>query len=363
MIRVVIAEDSATSRELLEAVLSGDPEIEVVGVASNGAEAVALVRALKPDVVTMDIRMPVMDGFEATKAIMIETPTPVVIVTSRDVRDVQSSMRALRLGALTAIAKPSGPLSPRFARDAQELVETVKAMSQVSVVRQVRGMSTPEPQARPAGDRGAAHGARGGAGRAPRAKVVALAASTGGPQVLHRVLAGLPARLDAPLMIVQHIATGFSAGLTDWLASATALKVRLATPGAALEPGTAYVAPTDLHLGAGPDRTVELATGPPVDGFRPSASRLFESVGRVYGASALGVVLSGMGHDGVAGLRVIKAAGGQVIAQDQASSVIFGMPGAAIEAGLADHVLSPEGIIAQIIRLVEGEDDGGGRVR
>jgi two-component system chemotaxis response regulator CheB len=342
MIRVLVAEDSPTTRALLVAILASDPEIEVGGEARDGVEAVELTRALRPDVITMDIRMPRLDGFEATREIMITAPTPIVIVTASMVaRDVETSMHALKAGALTVLPKPGGPQDPNFEAATRQLVAQVKAMAQVKVVRHWRPIAPANREAEPARPRAA-----------PRGRVVALAASTGGPAALHRLLSDLPAGFPVPLLAVQHITPGFVGGLVDWLNKAGGPRVKVAADGEPLAPGTVYVAPDDRHLDVSPRRAVALAETPPVGGFRPSGTALFEAVARVYGAAAVAVILTGMGDDGVEGLRAVRRAGGRVLAQDEKSSVVFGMPGAAVAAGLADDVLPLEEIPRRLVEFV-----------
>lgn len=339
MIRVLVAEDSPTSRALLVEILRADPEVEIAGEAANGVEAVEMTKRLRPSVVTMDIRMPKMDGFQATRQIMIETPTPIVIVSgSLDVREVEVSMHALKAGALTLVPKPQGPEAPEFEEQARRFRDTVKAMSQVKVVRRWPERPRPEPLPSPQVNTGA------------RARVIAVGASTGGPAALARVLSELPGDFPVPLLIVQHIARGFMPGFAAWLNSSSALRVKLAQEGEPLLPRTVYLAPDDKHLGVTPDRSAIVVSGAaPIGGFRPSASFLFESVARAFGAAGVSVILTGMGQDGIEGLRAVRAAGGRVLAQDEETSVVFGMPGAAVAAGLADLTL-PLGAIALRLR-------------
>lgn len=346
MIRVLVVEDSPTARALLVEILSSDPEVQVIGEARDGEEAVALTKKLRPDVVTMDIQMPRMNGFEATKEIMISTPTPIVIVTaSLLARDVETSMHALRAGALAVLAKPGGPDSPEFEDHAKQLVAHVKAMSQVKVVRHWRMPGGPRKAPRKGrADLAALSSAKG--------QVVAIATSTGGPAALHRLLAALPGQYPLPILVVQHITRGFSAGLADWLNKMTDLHVKLAEQGEPLAGHTVYLAPDDRHLGVTPARTVALSADAPVGGFRPSGTYLFESVARAFGPATVAVILTGMGDDGVEGLRAVRQAGGHIIAQDEASSVIFGMPGVAVAAGLPDLVLPLEDIPSRLLEVV-----------
>jgi two-component system, chemotaxis family, protein-glutamate methylesterase/glutaminase len=348
MIRVLLAEDTVTARELLAAILGDDPEIQVVGQARDGVEAVALTARLRPDLVLMDIHMPRMDGLAATKEIMITAPTPIVLVTgSTKAREVQASLEMLRSGALDVLVKPPGPDQPEFEAAARQLVETVKAMAQVRVVRHWRAAPAPAPM--PAGGREPARPASPGGGRG---RVVAIASSTGGPAALERLLAGLPGTFPVPILVVQHITQGFTAGLAAWLNSVGPLRVTVAQEGEALAPRTVYFAPDDRHLGVSPRGAVTLSAGPPVGGFRPSGTPLFESVARCYGAATVAVILTGMGEDGVAGLRAVRSAGGHVLAQDEKTSIVFGMPGAAVAAGLPHAVLPLEAIADRLVALV-----------
>jgi two-component system, chemotaxis family, protein-glutamate methylesterase/glutaminase len=343
MIRVLVVEDMPTARQLVVGILSSDPEISVVGEAADGTEAVELVRRLQPDAITMDVMMMPMDGIQATTLIMAQRPTPIVIVTSLDVNEVNLSMRALGAGALAALPKPRGPGSAGFAEDARRLLTTVKAMSRVALLRRPGRRADPAPASPPPSPRGALRG-----------RIVAVAASTGGPAALQRMLARLPAGFPAPVLVVQHIALGFADGFARWLSGAGPLRAIVATEGAALAPGCVYVAPDDRHLGVSPDGTrAALSDEPPVGGFRPSGTHLFGSVASAIGAGGIGVILSGMGRDGLAGLTRLRAAGGRVLAQDAASCAVNGMPGAVVEAGLADGVLSPEAIAERLAGWVK----------
>ncbi|MCA9143559.1 MAG: chemotaxis-specific protein-glutamate methyltransferase CheB [Planctomycetaceae bacterium] len=343
MLKVLIVDDSAVARELLEQILSSDPDIQVVAVAKNGQEAVEFAKKYCPDIITMDIHMPVMNGFEATKEIMIECPTPIVIVSaSSAVNDVEWAMQSLHVGALTLQLKPSGPDSPSFDRDARELIESVKTMAEVRVmrhrrhaddVRQILGPATP-------------HSMR------LRVQAVAIAASTGGPPALHQVLSGLPADFPVPVLLVQHIADGFAEGFASWLNLSVPPAVKIAEDREVLQRGTVYVAPQAKHLGVSSTGRVVLSATPPVDGFRPSATHLFESCSRAFGSKVVGIVLTGMGRDGADGLRALREQGGHTIAQDEATSVVYGMPGVVVAEGLADTVLPIDQIAAHLVKLV-----------
>jgi two-component system chemotaxis response regulator CheB len=349
MVRVLVVDDSVTARSLITAVLRADPAIEVVGHAKDGAEALRAAKELRPDVITMDFQMPVLDGFEAAFQIMMEAPTPIVIVSgSLDVRDVVVSMEAMRAGALAIVAKPPGPGSPAFARESRSFANTVKAMSQVKIVRRFGNRpAAAAPTRTPAADAGPGLSV----GAAERS-LLALAASTGGPAALHKILTELPADFPAPILVVQHIAIGFAEGLAAWLDRACRLKVKLAQPDEPLLGGVVYLAPDDRHLGITPAHRAQVVDAPPINGFRPSATHLFESAAATYGSRAVGVILTGMGEDGAVGLQRLHAAGGFVMAQDEASSAVFGMPKAAIQTGMVDQILPIETMATQIEKMM-----------
>jgi two-component system chemotaxis response regulator CheB len=338
MIRVLVAEDSPTARLLLVEILSSDPDIQVVGQARDGVEAVEMTRTLRPDLVTMDVHMPRLNGLDATREIMTTVPTPIVIVTSSAVAgDVERSMHALRAGALDVVPKPVGPHLPGFAEVAQRLIRTVKALSQVKVVRHWRAAqpTIAVPNSRPS-----------------RSPIVAIATSTGGPPALEQLLRGLPGDFAAPLLVVQHIAPGFVGGLASWLDAVSDLRVKIAEDGELLRPHRVYLAPDGRHLGVAAAGTVVLAEAAPVGGFRPSGTFLFESAAAAFGAAVVAVILTGMGDDGVAGLKAVRATGGRILAQDEASSIVFGMPGAAVAAGLPDQVLPLDALAPRLVQLV-----------
>jgi two-component system, chemotaxis family, protein-glutamate methylesterase/glutaminase len=344
MIRILVVDDSATARALLVEILHGDPHIQVVGEARDGLEGVELTRQLRPDLVTMDVRMPRLDGFAATKEIMIAAPTPIVIVTANfKEREVEAAMHSLRTGAVAVLHKPVGPESPNFEKEATEFLATIKAMAQVKVVRHWG------PPPRPGSPEG----------RAPRRDrelkpIVTIAASTGGPAALHGILSRLPGDFPAPILIVQHNAPGFMSGLVNWLNGNCDLTVKVATQGEPLRAHTAYFAPDEFHLGVSDRGTVLLSAAPPVGGFRPAATFLFDSAAKVFGASVLALILTGMGEDGVEGLRAVREAKGWILAQDESSSVVWGMPGAAVAAGLADLVLPLDAIPVRLLEIVRG---------
>jgi len=356
VIRVLVADDSATSRALLVGLLSGEPDFQVVGEATNGQEAVEMTERLTPDLITMDVQMPVMDGLEATKQIMARSPRPIIIVShAAHEDDVKLSLDATRAGALMVLAKPDGPLSPRSASDRQQLVSMARAMSQVKVVRR-HGTASRVSANTPVSHSAFTVPSPVRTQTPPGSiRLVAIAASAGGPAAIRTILADLPRSFPVPILIVQHIARGFTRGLAHWLAGATALDVKLAELGEPADPGTVYIAPDDRHIGCRLDGAdtirIVLDNAPAVGAFRPSASYLFRSVADSLGANALSVILTGMGDDGIEGLRAAKAAGGRVIAQDEASSVIFGMPREAARAGVVDLVVGLDSIARRLVEL------------
>ncbi len=260
--------------------LESDPGIRVVGTAVNGEEAVAMARDLKPNVIVMDVHMPLVNGFEATHRIMTDFPTPIIIVSSTvDVHEKAVSMKALELGALALMEKPKGPGHPEFEAECRHFLSTVRALSAVKVVRRWANHNTATRLRRLTPDASP--------GRA-LAEIVAIAASTGGPAALHRLLSSVPRDFDAPVLIVQHMASGFIEGFAEWLDSGTRLSVRVARPGMKLESGVVYVAPDDRQLGAVGSRTIEVTSELPIDGFRPSGTHLFRSVGAALRQQGVG---------------------------------------------------------------------------
>ena len=345
MVRVLIVDDSPTVRALLAAMLESDPDLQVVGTATNGEQAVRQAHALKPDVITMDIRMPGMDGIEATEHIMAECPTPIVILSSAVASpDAHITFNALQAGALEVMQKPVGINHADFEIIRERLVRTVKLMAEVKLVRR-RVRKGTAPIAPPA--MAAAH-------RLPA--LLAIGASTGGPSALNTLLLrALPAGFPLPVVVVQHMSAGFLAGLVNWLQLQSRLQLEVAVDGQLLRPGEVYFAPDDQHLICASRGVLGLTRTPPVSHVRPSATVLFQSVARVYGANAAGLVLTGMGDDGAAGLKAIRDQGGLTIAQDEASCVVYGMPKVAVELGAVERVLALDRIAPALAELAAEE--------
>lgn len=345
MIKVLVAEDSPTIRVFLTAILESEPDIKVVAAVSDGAAAVEAVRRLKPDVVTMDIHMPGLDGFSATREIMETVPVPIVIVSGAVQDEVAATFKAVEAGALAFIRRPAGLGHDDHEREAEALVTSVRLMSEVKVVRRWK-----RPPA--IAERVAAVAAAGTA-PAPRdkARVVVIGASTGGPVALQTILSALPADFPLPILVVQHIARGFVAGFADWLDAACALPVTVARDGEEVTGGHVYVAPDDRHMGVDAYGRIQLIDSPPEAGLRPAVGHLFRSVAAHYGGRSIGVLLTGMGADGADDLCILRTLGAITIAQDAASSVVHGMPGVAIERGGAMHVLAPAAIAAKLVEV------------
>ncbi|MBI5248892.1 MAG: chemotaxis response regulator protein-glutamate methylesterase [Desulfomonile tiedjei] len=349
MIKVLVVEDSPVALELLKHILSSDPEINVIGTAENGLEAVEFVSRQKPDVITMDIIMPKMDGFEATRSIMESNPVPIVIVSASLVREeVEKTWKAVEAGAVAVLEKPKYSSPGQPSEDAERLIETVKLMSQVKVVRRWRravpsnpvpapAAALPRPVVRKASDR--------------HIKVVAIGASTGGPPVLQQLFSKLPSNFRYPVLLVQHISPGFTRGFVDWLNRTSNVKVDLASNGETAVPGRVYVAPDGLQMKIEPSGKIILANDKPENGIRPSVSYLFRSVARSFGDKAVGVLLTGMGRDGAEELKAMRDEGAVTIAQDKESCIVYGMPMEAVKLGGAQYSLSPERMTEMLVRL------------
>jgi two-component system, chemotaxis family, protein-glutamate methylesterase/glutaminase len=345
-ISVLVVEDSPVVRELISHILANDPGIAVIGRVGSGEEAVTAADRLQPDVITMDINLPGINGYEATRRIMETVPTRIIIVSaSYDPQDVARSLRVVEAGALAILPPPLGIGHPDFRVRAAELIRIVKLMSEIKVVR--RWPRTQAP--------GKPH-ARIEVPQTPgKVEVVAMGASTGGPLVLKTILAGLGPGFPLPVLIVQHMSPGFIPGLAAWLGETTGVPVQVARQRQQIEPGQAYLAPDGLHMEVDLFGRIELSDAPPLGGLRPSIGPLFHSVARSYGPRGIGILLTGMGADGVAELAQMKAAGAVTIAQDQESSVVHGMPGEAIKLGAALYVLPPERI-AELLKALTGPD-------
>lgn len=352
-VNVLVVDDSPICRQLIADALTKDPELNVVGFATTGLEAIAKVAALKPNVITMDVDMPELDGLSATERIMAETPTPILVLTA-DPRKENPGLthRALEVGALALQVKPALDAGP----EAWNLAREVKLLSTVKVIRHLRGTRKPGGSSptnlvvNPEADKAAFATSPIG--------IVAVASSTGGPQVVHKMLMELPADFPAPIVLVQHINAAFTESLAGWLGASARIKVKVAKDGDALVPGTCFVAPPGLHLLVPSRGKLALQQGAPRDGHVPSGSTLLESAAKAYGRRSVGVVLTGMGSDGADGMVAVKTAGGRTIAQSQESCVVFGMPSAAIARGGAELTVHGDEMALVLLKLARGETVG-----
>ncbi len=340
MIRVLVVDDSVTTRAMLIAILQTDPGISVVGQAVDGMDAFAQTQTLKPDLITMDIRMPGMDGLEATRRILENCPTPIVIVSAAiEAPDLRISFNALKAGALDVVEKPVGQTHKDYESIRDRLLSAVKVMSGVKVIRRRASAPGPLTFAPPE------HPLK-------RAlSVVAIGSSTGGPAVLNTILRSIPTDFSLPIVIVQHMTIGFMKGLVDWLSAECKLPLTLVEAPLTIRPGHVYFAPDTRHLEFLSRGMLAPVDGPQVSYVKPSATVLFNSVARIYGPEAVGVVLTGMGDDGAIGLKAMRDRGAVTLAQDARSCVVYGMPKVAVELGAVEQSLGLEAIVRNLIDL------------
>ena len=357
-IRVLVVEDSMFMRKVLEGIFHADEQLQVVGNAKDGREAVALAESLKPDVITMDINMPHMDGLQATAEIMTTNPRPIVIVSSESREGAASTLRALELGAIEFVAKPSSAIDLDMQSVKEELLRKVRMAAKVRVVRtasrlaltiqNANGSKSPAPasvRVRPSPMPGLDQ----------RFPVVVLAASTGGPATVMRIAPGFTGDFPAAVILVQHMPAAFTTQYATQLAEFTGIRVKEAEANESLQPGTLYICPGGQHLRITPTGRIQLdGTSGRINGYLPSIDATMESVAAFAGPLSIAGILTGMGNDGAQGATAIKAAGGLVLAQDEATSVIFGMPAEAIKAGAVDQVLSIDDIYPAIEKRVLG---------
>jgi two-component system chemotaxis response regulator CheB len=360
-IRVLVADDSTFMCKVLKEIINSDPQLEVAGQARDGREAVALAESLKPDVITMDINMPHLDGLQATELIMSQHPRPIVIVSSESREGAATTLRALELGAIDFVPKPSNGIDLDMRNVREELTRKLKMAAKVHVVRTATRAKVPDPAPAARANTPAPSVRRSPAGdqNGNRLPIVIIAASTGGPAAVMRVVAGLPKGLPAAVLLVLHMPGAFTQPFTTQLAEVSQLRVKEAEQNETMQPGTIYLCPGSHHVRLSFTGKLNLDPGDRIDGYRPCADVAVESVAAHTRSATVAVVLTGMGNDAAKGVKFAKAAGGYVIAQDEATSVIFGMPAEAIKTGAVDEVLPLDEIsgaiekrIAQISRLV-----------
>jgi two-component system chemotaxis response regulator CheB len=349
MIRILVVDDSETVRQLLVHEIDRQEDLRVVGVAANGIEAVRQAEKLRPDVITMDIQMPLMDGLEATREIMCTQACPIIVVSQHwNQDDKQKLFEALETGAVAIANKPAGPGHPEYAESITHLLKMIRMMSEIKVITRRRSAPAPKkiplerlkmsgitcpPPCRACCPVGSHCGER-----------VVIGASTGGPVVLREIFERIPAPYHLPILVVQHIAPGFLPGLVDWLSKATGHTIEIARHGIKPEAGHIYFAPDDRHMGIAPNGSIHLSDEPKKHSLRPAVSCLFRSAAKNCGGTTIGILLTGMGADGAKELKLLKDAGAATIIQNQESCVVFGMPGEALKLDAARHILPPDEI-------------------
>ncbi|MDO8811004.1 MAG: chemotaxis-specific protein-glutamate methyltransferase CheB [Gallionella sp.] len=348
MIRVLLVDDSPIVLHILQRLLSRFPEIEVVGTAANGKEALDLVQALNPDVICTDLHMPVMDGLEFTRAVMNDYPRPILVVSVSVEPGSPNVFRMLEAGAVDVYPKPRDILNGDMDKLANELASKIRILAGVRVFRRRnngRGAAASKPAVMP-------HPPVFFPRPQAPLRVVVIGASTGGPQALREILARLPANFPLPVLCVQHIGSTFLSEMVTWLAEVSPLPVRKAEHGETPQAGVVYFAPEDAHLELDDGVRFALSLAEPCDGHRPSVTITMQAAARCFGAGTIGVLLTGMGRDGADGMASIAAAGGITIAQDEASSTVYGMNKQAVELGAVQHILPLEQIAPVLVELV-----------
>ena len=367
-IRVMLCDDSSVIRRMVRAALTADPQLEVVYEAVNGQDALDHVGSVRPDVVILDVEMPVMDGIDAAYAIRSRSPTlPIIMFSSLTSQGAEATMDALAAGANDFAIKPSGTNNFQAAKEQvqKDLVAKIRILVGVpETARETLGVPASAPVV-PRGERQPALRTQSTSPPAAqrfqstgggRVSVIAIGVSTGGPDALGKLITGLPKPFPVPILITQHMPPVFTGLLAERLSQQSGHQVREAKHGDIVKAGEILIAPGDFHLTICRDKTsvvAQLDKSPPENSCRPAVDPLFRSIAKIYGRDALAVVLTGMGIDGGAGSRVIKQAGGRIFAQDKASSTVWGMPGYVAENGLADRVLPLEQIASELIRAVE----------
>jgi two-component system chemotaxis response regulator CheB len=373
-IKVLVVDDSAFMRKTITDILSSSPDIEVIGKARNGREAFEKVIELKPDVVTLDIEMPVLDGLQTLGYIMSECPTPVIMLSGAESKHADVTMTAFEYGAVDFILKPSGNISLDMDKIKDDLIKKVKAASKVEThklgfipgngdnsgisMMEVREMRKKQKATDAAGTDLTGRENTEPAKKSKDKKIIIIGTSTGGPRALQQVIPLLPRNLNASILVVQHMPAGFTKSLAERLDSQSGIKVREAVDGDIVKPGIVLIAPGDYHMTVRQEETngktkevIALIKSKKVQGVRPSVDVLLNSVAPIYGANSIGVILTGMGSDGTDGIRRLKSAGGRVIAEDESTCVVYGMPRSIVEQHLADYVLPINKIAESITQI------------
>ncbi len=346
MIKILIVDDSLTETMLLKSIFENEKDFEVVGIAKNGKDCLKKLKTLKPDIITMDILMPEMDGLETTRQIMSQFPIPIVIISSTISKEsVSQTFDALDAGALAVLEKPEQ--NKEFEKSRTRIIDIVRSMSEIHVIK--RRFFTKRKETKPILPLSLHHHVQ------PYYEIIAIAASVGGPQALKKILTALPRDFPLPIVIVQHMMHGFINGFTTWLNNTTHLVIKSAENHEILKGGTVYFAPDHHHMEVKHDQynlRIKLQSGPPISGFRPSATVLFQSIAKECGENAIGIILTGMGNDGAEGLLEMKKAKGLTLIQDPESTVVFGMAGVAQSMGAVDKVIELDKIADYLLKKI-----------
>lgn len=347
MIKILIVDDSPSEVAILKSILMKEKDFEIIGYAKNGKEAISITPLLKPDLITMDINMPIMDGLAATRYIMSHHPVPIVIISSRiNDQSLEYSFKALDAGAVGVLEKPQNITSPLFVNQQQQIVDTIRSMSSIKVIKRrfnTKSKSEIMPEKMLST-------------KIAEPEILVMGSSVGGPQALKIILNTLPFEFNIPIAIVQHMTPGFIHGFVKWLDNNCALKVKVVENNEELMPGTVYLAPDDLHFEikrVNGNLVARLSQQEAISGFIPSITALFHSVATTCGKNAIGILLTGMGNDGAKGLLEMKQEYAHTIIQDKESSVVFGMAGVAQSLGAADKIMPLDQIGDYILKMTK----------
>lgn len=347
MIKILIVDDSETETAILKTLFNSEPDFEVIACAKNGKEAVELTQLLKPDLITMDIQMPVMDGIEAIRMIMTQYPVPIIVISSKlNDESLNAAFQAMEAGALSVLDKPVNVLMPEFNKEKQKIIDTLRNMAEIKVIKRrfytnaknkISSLMTPEVKSN-------------------HYEIIAIGSSVGGPQALKTILAKLPHNFPVPVVVVQHMTRGYMQGFCKWLNGFTALKVQTAKNNEELQKGNIYFAPDECHLEIhryNQQLVAKLIPGQPISGFYPSITALFLSIAKVSGKNSIGIILTGMGNDGAKGLLELKQTKAHTLIQDEKSSVVFGMAGVALSIGAVDKVIDLNEIADYLMKITK----------
>ena len=354
MVEVLIVDDLKSARDLIRDILASDPHIHICGMADNGDTALEMVEKLEPHLVVLDSHLKQTSGFEVAEEIMRVRPTPIVMVTAASDAVANPPARLFACGVLDVIQKRDLFRWRTHPEVAASFVRKVKLLSKVNRFSIKKQRKTANKRLNPA-DPFPPAAKKPDVLRNGEHRLIAIVSSTGGPNALFKVLHDLPANFSVPIVIVQHMSPGFIQGLAEWLDHKGRIRVRVARNNQGLSPGEALLAPDHAHLTVDEKHRIKLVDLPPVGGHKPSGTTFLESVGKVYGPQALGIILTGMGNDGAQGLATLKSFGGKTIAQDEETSVIFGMPKSAIGLGAADQVLPLAEIAPALIKFLKSD--------